>query len=80
MGSGGSKGATELVKKDPINTTSIKEDPIDGRFQDYENPIQFNINTVSDNRYIIIFIIIFLFILLILKSLLFKRRKKIIYK
>lgn len=76
MGGGGSKGASSLYNTNPNNITAIKEDPIVGRFQDYENPIQFNIYTNSDNRYIIISIIIFLFFLLMLKSLLFRARKK----
>lgn len=76
MGGGGSKGASSLYKTNPNNIAATKEDPIVGRFQDYENPIQLNIYTNSDNRYIIISIIIFLFFLLMLKSLLFRARKK----
>jgi hypothetical protein len=76
MGGGGSKDVSNLHKIDPNTTSVIKEDPNVGRFQDYENPIQFNIITKSDNRYIIIFIIICLFLLLFLNSLLFKKRKK----
>jgi hypothetical protein len=76
MGGGGSKGSIGIYNTDPDNTAAIKEDPIKNRFQDYENPIQFNIDTKSDNRYIVILIIIFFFTLLILKSLLFTKRKK----
>lgn len=76
MGGGGSKGVSSLYNTNPNNIAVTKEDPNVGRFQDYENPIQYNIFTKSDNRYIIIFIIIFLFFLLMLKSLLFRARKK----
>jgi hypothetical protein len=76
MGGGGSKGVSDLHKIDPVTTAVVKEDPNVGRFQDYENPIQFNIISKSDNRYIIIFIIICLFLLLFLNSLLFTKRKK----
>jgi hypothetical protein len=72
MGGGGSKDAIRVNnEEDPA-----KKDPIKSRFQDYENPIQFNIDANLNNRYIIILIIIFFFMLLILKSLLFRRRKK----
>jgi len=80
MGAGGSKGKDGIYEIDTNNLEATKKDSVKNRFQDYENPIQFNMDTNLNNRYIIIFIIIFLFILLILKSLLFKRRKKIIYK
>ena len=80
MGGGGSKGKDGIYEKDTNNFNATKKDPVKNRFQDYENPIQFNMDTNLNNRYIIFLIIIFFFILLILKSLLFRKRKKIIYK
>lgn len=76
MGGGGSKGASGIYNTDINNLNAIKKDPVKNRFEDYENPIQFNIDANLNNRYIIILIIIFFFILLILKSLLFRKRKK----
>jgi len=76
MGGGGSKDKDGIYKIDINEFNATKKDPVKNRFQDYENPIQFNMDTNLNNRYIIFLIIIFFFILLILKSLLFKRRKK----
>lgn len=76
MGGGGSKGKDGIYQMETNNFNATKKDTVKNRFQDYENPIQFNIDTNLNNRYIIILIIIFFFILLILKSLLFKKRKK----